>query len=70
MVNPGFATSFAGGWEPRHRLFLWHGEWENADHDLLTYDFMADGPHVRGGAYYQPVAVVEEVLQKAHRRGR
>jgi hypothetical protein len=67
MVNPGLATSFAGGWQPRHRLFLWHGEWDNAHHDLLTYDFMADGPHVHGGAYYQPVAVVEEVLQKAHR---
>ena len=72
QLNPHLATSFdrgftnvAGGIVPPgprdlrpHRR--WHGEWQSAQGEIMTYSLGAQGDHIRGYASYAPRYVVEQ----------
>jgi hypothetical protein len=85
-LNPEIPTSFEIGWqsqcacvvaldaegkpvqrEPYHK---WHGEWENAQGDIVEYMLGGEGERLRGYAAYIPHSVVEEVPDRQRRLGR
>jgi hypothetical protein len=78
-MNPQIATSFERGWEvhgggvigdhasSREPFRQWHGEWEDARGNVLTYDLGGSGRQLTGVASYVPRSVVEAVLRKMGR---
>ncbi len=52
-------TDAAGDPIPREPFHQWHGEWENAQGDIVTYDLSAEGRQLRGYGAFVPRMVVD-----------
>jgi hypothetical protein len=74
-LNPGLVTSFNDGWRhrcgcvvqsdeagnpiPREPYYEWHGEWQDAHGNIITYDLSAEGQQLRGYAAFVPKRIVD-----------
>jgi hypothetical protein len=74
-LNPTIPTSFAEGWSRRESgvllldsqgrvvvpevLYLWHGEWEDSDGNVVVYNLSAQGQELRGYASRVPRGLVQ-----------
>jgi len=78
-LNPNMPTSFERGWVngaggvrptdgqgkplPLVQVYLWTGEWESAEGDVVTYNLMTQNASVRVSAAYLPIRVIRSARQ-------
>jgi hypothetical protein len=83
-LNPGLAGSFSEGWRhacgcilwtdaqgktfPPPDTFLWSGEWENQDGDVVKYSLTASEGNVRGYATYSPARLINATKRLGKRQ--